>query len=396
MAWGDDEKGQLGVEESHSEEELCYGETHAITPVQCSTVPRAVKVSGLGVLTGVERIGAGEEAAYAVRGGGREVLAWGGGGKGQLGNGEDDESASPVKASFEPSSPVVEIAGGSQHVLALLGNGEVYAWGADGSGQLGFETGSEASESCGRQKCSMVPEAVGELDHVVAVAAGGEGVSFALKEEENATKVIYSFGAGGFFELLGLGNQSFTTTSTPTPIEGIASVRGVSASGTTAVALLQSGSPAAPRMALSASEEALTLTWKVQTEPYKLRYVPVGTREFSKTQESTCKGECTRETHGSETGALRGDPEKPRRTRRKRTDEAHHRHAGGAEIVARERLAAHHQRQPPHRNRETAPRPDADRLAGHLVGEPHPVHLPVAPLRGQRRSRRQRRTGDRM
>ena len=51
-------------------------------------------------------------------------------------------------------------------------------------------------------------------------------------------------------------------------------------------------------MALSASEEALTLTWKVQTEPYKLRYVPVGTREFSKTTESTCKGECTAKLTG--------------------------------------------------------------------------------------------------
>ena len=94
-----------------------------------------------------------------MRAGGREVLAWGGGGKGQLGNGEDDDSASPVKAAFEPPSPVTEIAGGSQHVLALLANGDVYAWGADGLGQLGFETGDEATESCGRQKCSMTPEA---------------------------------------------------------------------------------------------------------------------------------------------------------------------------------------------------------------------------------------------
>lgn len=298
MAWGDDEKGQLGVEESPSEEEHCYGETHGITPIQCSTVPRPVKVAGLGVLTGVERIGAGEEAAYAVRAGGREVLAWGAGGKGQLGNGENNDSASPVRAAFEPPSPVTEIAGGSQHVLALLANGDVYAWGADGSGQLGFETGAEASESCGRQKCSMTPQAVGELDHVVAVAAGGEGLSFALKEEEDASKVIYSFGGGGFFELLGLGNQSFTSTPTPTPIEGIASVRGVSASGTTAVALLQTGTAVSPRLSLSSSEAALTVTWRVPSEPYKLRYRPVGTREFSKSQEGSCKGECSMQLNG--------------------------------------------------------------------------------------------------
>jgi len=294
MAWGSDEKGQLGVELGPSEEEECYGETHMIMPIKCSTVPRPVKVAGLGVLTGVERIGAAEETAYAVRDGGREVVAWGAGSKGQLGNGENDESASPVKASFEPPSPVTEIAGGSQHVLVLLADGEVYSWGADGNGQLGFETGDEANESCGHQKCSLTPQAVPELDHVVQVAAGGEGVSFAVKEEEDASKVIYSFGAGGFYELLGLGNQPFTSTPTPTPIEGIPSVRAVSASGTTAVALLQRGTAPPPRLSLSSAEGALTFTWKVPAETYRIRYVPVGTREFSKpTQEGNCKGECS-------------------------------------------------------------------------------------------------------
>jgi len=293
MAWGSDQKGQLGVEEGPSEEEQCYGETHAITPIQCSTVPRPVKVAGLGVLTGVERIGAAEETAYAVRDGGREVLAWGSGGKGQLGNGEDDDSASPVKAAFEAPSPVTEIAGGSQHVLVLLANGEVYGWGTDGLGQLGFETGGEATESCGHQKCSMTPQPIGELDHVVAVAAGGEGVSFALKEEEDARKVIYSFGAAGFYELLGLGNQPFNNTSTPTPIEGIPSVRGVAASGTTAVALLQTGRPEPPRLSLSASEETLTFSWRVPTEQYRVRYRPVGTHDYSKSQEGSCKGTCS-------------------------------------------------------------------------------------------------------
>ena len=90
MAWGEDQNGDLGVEESGSEEELCFGETHAITPIQCSTIPRPVKVPGLGELTGVERIGAGEETAYAIAPRGEKVAAWGAGGKGQLGNGEDE------------------------------------------------------------------------------------------------------------------------------------------------------------------------------------------------------------------------------------------------------------------------------------------------------------------
>ena len=75
MAWGEDRDGDLGVEENGSEEELCLGEVHAITPVQCSTIPRAVKVKNLGKLSGVERIAAGEETAYAIGSGGKKVAA---------------------------------------------------------------------------------------------------------------------------------------------------------------------------------------------------------------------------------------------------------------------------------------------------------------------------------
>ena len=114
MAWGEDRNGDLGVEEKGAEEELCYGEAHAITPAQCSTIPRPVKIKNLGKLAGVERIGAGEETAYAIGSQGKKVAAWGAGGKGQLGDGETEDSSSPVRTLLEPGSPVVEIVGGAQ------------------------------------------------------------------------------------------------------------------------------------------------------------------------------------------------------------------------------------------------------------------------------------------
>jgi len=292
MAWGEDRSGDLGVEESSAEEELCLGELHAITPIQCSTIPRPVKIKGLGKLSGVERIGAGEETAYAIAGGGKKVVAWGSGGKGQLGNGDNEDSSSPVRTLLEPASPVVEIVGGSTHALARLANGELYAWGADGLGQLGFETGEESDELCGRDPCAMVPEPVPSLEHVVALAAG-EGTSYAVEEEENAAKVIYSFGGNGTWELLGLGNVNITGTTTPTAIPGIGSVHGVAASSTTAVALLESGSGHVPPIALATFEQALTPEWNVLVEPYKLRDRPVGTREFSKMLEGNCKSPCS-------------------------------------------------------------------------------------------------------
>ena len=292
MAWGEDRNEDLGIEESGSEEELCLGEAHAITPVQCSTIPRPVKIKGLGKLSGVERIGVGEETAYAIGSGGKKVAAWGSGGKGQLGNGHNEDSPSPVHTLLEPASPVVEIVGGSTHALARLANGELYAWGADGSGQLGFETGPEADEQCGRDACSMVPEPVPSLEHVVALAAG-EGTSFAVEEEENAAKVIYSFGGNGAFELLGLGDVNLTGTSTPTAIAGLGSIDAVGASSTTAVAILESGSGRVPPISMTSFEEALTPEWDVGVEPYKLRDRPVGTREFAKTLEGSCKSPCS-------------------------------------------------------------------------------------------------------
>ncbi|HUH80789.1 MAG TPA: IPT/TIG domain-containing protein [Solirubrobacteraceae bacterium] len=292
MAWGEDRSDELGVEEKGAEEELCLGETHAITPIQCSTIPRPVKIKGLGKLSGIERIGAGEESAYAIASGGKRVAAWGSGGKGQLGDGDNQDSSSPVRTLLEPASPVVEIVGGATHVLARLADGELYAWGSDGSGQLGFEAGNEPDEQCGRDACVMVPEPVPSLEHVVALAAG-EGTSFAVEEEESAAKVIYSFGGNGPWELLGLGDVNLTGTSTPTPIPGLGSVDAVAASSTTAVATLEGASGRVPPIALTSFEEALTPEWDVGVEPYKLRDRPVGTREFGPTLEGSCKSPCS-------------------------------------------------------------------------------------------------------
>lgn len=149
-------------------------------------------------------------------------------------------------------------------------------------------------------------------------------------------------------------------------------------------------------MALSASEEALTLTWKVQTEPYKLRYVPVGTREFSKTTESTCKGECTAKLTG-----LKPEPyEVILKSPEGREGKERTRRIIGTPVAPKSWPA---NVSPP--TISGSPHTETGKLRlgqtltvspGSWSGSPHPVHLPVAPLRGQRRSRRQRRTGDRM
>ncbi len=302
MAWGDDEGGELGVQEG-GEVEKCLGETHAITPVACSTVPRTVMSSPGVPVTGAERIGAAAESAYAVRDGGEEVLSWGENSRGQLGDGSTTPSPFAVRATLEPGSPVLEVAGGSAHVLARLQNGQVYAWGADGAGQLGFAAGGEPWERCGEgAACSTIPQPVYALAHVVQLAPA-EDTSLVLEEQASATRTIYSFGATGHDELFGLGNVPYEATSTPTPITSIGSVRSLGASLTTVAALLESG-PGRPSVLTAVPQgEGLRVSWNLPSSKYKLRYVPVGTREFSAPEEGTCHSPCE-----IDLGGLRPEP----------------------------------------------------------------------------------------
>jgi alpha-tubulin suppressor-like RCC1 family protein len=291
LAWGENQNGDLGVEQTSAESEQCYGENHARTAVPCSTIPRRVKVEGH-PLTGVERIAAAGESAYAVRNGGKELLAWGENSKGQLGTGDTERHTTPRPMMFTPPSPVVELEGGSHHVLARLANGQVYAWGADESGQLGFPAAAEGAEGCGQHACAIMPTLVTSLGHVVQIAAG-EADSFALKEEENGQRVIYSFGHNGLEEVLGLGESAPENTSTPTAIRGLPSVGGVSASSNIGVAYLQEGAPPSPLLSVRSATEALEVGWTAPAEAYRLRYRTLGTKPWSKLleREATCLGE---------------------------------------------------------------------------------------------------------
>ncbi len=256
MAWGEDNGGKLGVEETTSANDVeeCIGETHAARPgLQCSTIPRKVAINGQ-PLTGVEVIGAGEETGYAVKGGGLEVYSWGGNGKGQLGNPNVNHqgTGTPKVASFTPPSPVVEILGGEAHTLARLANGGLYGWGADNAGQLGS---GPAANTCGSAACDETPVPVLGLpagDKTRAIAAG-EGVSYAAEEEASGNRVLYAFGTAGPHELLGVGNQTYTNTKTigPQPVRGLAGVAGIAASSTVAVAAVENNVTPPPALGVA-------------------------------------------------------------------------------------------------------------------------------------------------
>lgn len=99
-------------------------------------------VSGL---SNVKTVAAGSDHSLALKYDGT-VWAWGSGLAGQLGDGNNTNSQTPVRAlGGLDGTFATAIAIGQLHSLALDNMGKVYAWGSDGSQQLGLGTGDQST-----------------------------------------------------------------------------------------------------------------------------------------------------------------------------------------------------------------------------------------------------------
>eukprot|EP00960_Hanusia_phi_P063755 765560-Hanusia_phi.AAC.2 len=95
------------------------------------------------------------------------VYAWGANLPGQLGDGSVESRWRPTCVlGSQGGEPIVRIAAGRAHSMALLRNGTVMAWGWDGFGQLGRE---EPQGAVLRPRAVLLPDEV----QVREVAAGG-------------------------------------------------------------------------------------------------------------------------------------------------------------------------------------------------------------------------------
>ena len=122
--------------------------TDAVEPVQ---VP--------GFTRPVVQVAAGGGHTLALDAGGT-VWAWGRNGDGQLGDGSTEDRADPVQVLTD----AVAISAGTSHSVALSRDGIVWAWGDNARGQLGDGTTEDR----------LAPVAVSPLFGMVAVAAGGK------------------------------------------------------------------------------------------------------------------------------------------------------------------------------------------------------------------------------
>ncbi|MBI3043893.1 MAG: Ig-like domain repeat protein, partial [Betaproteobacteria bacterium] len=195
-AWGYNGNGQLG---------------------DSTTTSRGVPVQVSG-LSGVTAIAAGESSSYALMTDGT-VWAWGYNGTGQLGDGSTTQSPVPVQVKDAAGTGfltgVGAITAGRYHAAARLTGGTVWAWGYNGSGQLGDNTTTD----------SVLPVQVkdaagtGVLSGVSAIAATGHAMRARLSDG-----TVVAWGYNGYGQL---GDGTNTSRSLPVSVIGGANITAI-------------------------------------------------------------------------------------------------------------------------------------------------------------------------
>src|SRR5215217_8838541 len=130
-----------------------------------------------------------EAASFSSSMGGLEtfttVAAWGDNFFGQLGNGvplpypDDIRSTMPLEVSKLDGAELKAIAGGANHSLALKNDGTVWAWGLNEDGELGDGTNTDSSTPV---EVKDPNDPSGYLSEVETIAAGSSH-SLALKDD---------------------------------------------------------------------------------------------------------------------------------------------------------------------------------------------------------------------
>lgn len=147
QCWGDNADGQVG---------------------DGTDFPYRPPVDVVGLTSGVQAVtaGGGHSCALLTNG---SVHCWGGNDSGQLGDGTTDERLTPAPVVGLPNG-VTSLAAGGQHTCARLQSGAVFCWGANSSGQLGN----------GGNTASSTPVAVSGLAGAATALVAGRAHTCAL------------------------------------------------------------------------------------------------------------------------------------------------------------------------------------------------------------------------
>lgn len=209
--WGANNVGQLG--------NGLLG--NGIAANEPTRIPVLVITSPNTPLTTVVSIEAGGNHTCALLADGT-VRCWGANGNGQLGNDALTNRLTPVAVSGLTNA--VALAAGVNHTCALLGDGTVRCWGSNGGGQLGIGI-------FGGNR--LTPVAVSGLTNVTALEAGAQNTCALL-----ANGTVRCWGVNNFGQL---GDGTTLSRSVPTTVSGLSNVIAVAAGGSHTCALLVNG-----------------------------------------------------------------------------------------------------------------------------------------------------------
>jgi len=133
-----------------------------------------------------------------------ELFCWGAGGSGRLGTGSNDNAPVPVAVAGLAGTRVTAVSAGNLHTCAVA-DGSAYCWGSDTAGQLGNGDGGNSS----------VPVEVGGLltGKTVTSITTGQNHTCAI-----ADGAAYCWGVGN---LGALGNDALDSSPVPVAVQGM-------------------------------------------------------------------------------------------------------------------------------------------------------------------------------
>ncbi len=173
------------------------------TPVRVQGVPVAVK-----------KVSAGNDFILAL-GVDDAVYAWGGNGSGQLGNGQQGAAViEPIRVAG--LSQVLAISAGNSHALALRADGTIWAWGGNHHGQLG----TDANDTRLPQPVRGLPTPLAGASAVKTIVAGERNSAVVYRD---GSVWIWGSNSQGQF-----GNSTTSGSSVPVRINGAGGMAAVS------------------------------------------------------------------------------------------------------------------------------------------------------------------------
>jgi alpha-tubulin suppressor-like RCC1 family protein len=104
-----------------------------------TVIMKSSPVQVFGSATDWASVSAGNTHAMALKTNGT-LWGWGDNGNGKLGDGTTTERHFPVPVSSPPANNYASVSAGNTFTVALKGDGTLWAWGANSSGQLGIGT----------------------------------------------------------------------------------------------------------------------------------------------------------------------------------------------------------------------------------------------------------------